>query len=330
MKIAVIGLGSMGKRRVRLIKELYPNFEVVGVDSRQDRQEEARNQSDIKTFSSLDDVGSCNCAFVCTQPLSHANIITACIEKGLNIFTELNLVDDGYDRNIALAKEKNVVLFMSSTFLYREETRYIREQINKSAKGLSEQSVRRWNYIYHIGQYLPDWHPWESYKDFFVGDKRTNGCRELLSVELPWLIATFGNIEKLNAVSDKMTTLDIDYNDNFMIQIKHSNGNKGVLVVDVVSPNAVRSFTAYTEGAYLSWGGRPDTLYEIRNGYRELGLVSLNEQAEHREGYASFVVENAYKNEIREFFDTVLNGKKPAYDFEQDKAVLALIREIGA
>ena len=47
MRVAVIGLGSMGKRRVRLIKELYPDFEVVGVDARWDRQKEARNQSSI-------------------------------------------------------------------------------------------------------------------------------------------------------------------------------------------------------------------------------------------------------------------------------------------
>ena len=326
MKVVVIGLGSMGKRRVRLIKELYPDYEVVGVDARQDRQAEARNQSGIQTFSSLDDVSGCDCAFVCTQPLSHANIITACLEKGWNVFTELNLVNDGYDRNIALAQKNNIVLFMSSTFLYREETRYIRKNVRASTAGTDN----RWNYIYHIGQYLPDWHPWESYKDFFVGDKRTNGCREILSVELPWLIETFGSIEKLNAVSDKMTGLDIDYDDNFMIQVKHSNGNKGVLVVYVVSPNAVRNFTAYTGGAYLSWGGNPKSIFEFDIESKELKNVILSEQAEHRDGYASFVVENAYKNEIREFFNAVLNGKKPEYSFEQDKAVLALIRAIGA
>ena len=35
-----------------------------------------------------------------------------------------------------------------------------------------------------LGQYLPDWHPWESYKSFFVSNKKTNGCRELFAIEL--------------------------------------------------------------------------------------------------------------------------------------------------
>ena len=39
-------------------------------------------------------------AFVCTSPLSHSAVISECIKKGLHIFTELNLVADGYLENI--------------------------------------------------------------------------------------------------------------------------------------------------------------------------------------------------------------------------------------
>ena len=32
MNVAVIGLGSMGKRRIRLIRELYPEANIVAID----------------------------------------------------------------------------------------------------------------------------------------------------------------------------------------------------------------------------------------------------------------------------------------------------------
>ena len=48
------------------------------------------------------------------------------------------------------------------------------------------------------------------------------------------------------------------------------------------------------------------------------------------EGYNSFVVENAYKNEIREFFHVVLNGTAPLYGFKQDQEILKLIDAMGA
>lgn len=45
-------------------------------------------------------------AFVCTAPLTHAGIIGELLDAGLPVFTELNLVDDGYDALIAKAAQK--------------------------------------------------------------------------------------------------------------------------------------------------------------------------------------------------------------------------------
>lgn len=321
MNVAVIGLGSMGKRRIRLMREMYPDFNIIGIDGRADRREEVFDQFGIHCKESLSDVNTClDCVFVCTSPLSHNAIIKEALSLGLHVFTELNLVSDGYEENIKLAKDRNVTLFLSSTFFYREEIRYIRKKVTGG----------NWTYIYHIGQYLPDWHPWENYKDFFLGDKRTNGCREIMAIELPWLLGTFGDVEEVHVMSDKMTDLNIDYNDTFMVQLKHKGSNKGVLVVDVVSPVAVRKLEVYKENEYISWNGTPESLSEFDAEKKELSTVVLSEKTEHVSGYRAFVVENAYKNEIKEFFDVVQSGKTAQYGFEQDKRILELIDMIGA
>ena len=229
-------------------------------------------------------------------------------------------MSDGYEENIALAKKKQCKLFLSSTFLYREEVQYISRKIMNES----------WNYIYHIGQYLPDWHPWENYKDFFIGDKRTNGCREIMAIELPWLTNVFGNISGYNVVANKMTALNIDYNDNYMIQFTHESGSKGILVVDVVSPVAVRKLEVYKENSYLSWNGTPDSLMEYNAENDSVECVQLHETQEHREGYRAFVVENAYRNEIREFMEVIRGERTPKYGFEQDLNVLKLIDALEA
>lgn len=322
MNIVVIGLGSMGKRRIRLMREMYPDYSIIGVDGRADRRAESGGLFGMETFESIASIDrDVDCAFICTAPFSHAAIISECLKKKWHVFTELNLTDIGYEENTRLARRQKCVLFLSSTFYYREEIKYIQSKVTADNK---------WNYIYHIGQYLPDWHPWESYKDFFLGDKRTNGCREILAIELPWLTGTFGRVIDIKALGDKITGLNIDYKDNFIIQLSHENGNKGCLIVDVVSPVAVRKLEIYTEGKYLSWNGTPDSLAEFDPAMKKLAPVSLSEHAEHMEGYSAFVVENAYRNEIKEFFDVVLNGKVPLYGFEQDKIILGLIDRIGA
>lgn len=317
MNILVIGLGSMGKRRIRLLREMFPDYKIYGVDGRQDRREEAHDLLNIECSESIEKAAldfNIDAAFVCTSPLSHASIIKECLQNKWNIFTELNLVSDGYKENMEFAKENGCVLFLSSTFFYREEIKYIRGYVS---------AEKKWNYIYHIGQYLPDWHPWENYNDFFIGNKRTNGCREIMTIELPWITEAFGKVVATNVISDKLTGLKIDYNDNYIIQLTHENGNKGAFIVDVVSPVAVRRFEAYSENAYIQWSGTPETLFEFKDN--EFKKVALSEQEEHMEGYRAFVVENAYKNEIKEFIDVVINKKKAVYGFEQDLKVLELI-----
>lgn len=322
MDVIVIGLGSMGKRRIRLLKKMYPKIRLVGVDEKEDKRIEVENLYNIQTFFSINEAkkaGRIQHAFVCTAPLAHSGIIHECLVNGWNVFTELNLVSDGYDENIQLAKKNKCILFLSSTFYYREEIKYINQSI-KGGKFL--------NYIYHVGQYLPDWHPWENYQGFFVSNPKTNGCREILAIELPWLIDTFGDVKEIHVLKDKMTKLDIAYNDNYFIELKHENENKGLLVVDVVCPTPVRNLEVYGENEYISWNGNPTGLYKYNNENRELENVLLYEDIDRLDGYSSFVVENAYRNEIEEFFAVIEEKKEIQYGFEKDFEVLKLIDQI--
>lgn len=324
MKAAVIGLGSMGRRRIRLIQQIDPNIEIIGVDTATDRQKQTKEQFGIEAVGSIDIINdSIDCAFICTSPLSHAHLIKQCLLNGWHTFTEINLVDDGYNDNIVLAKSKGLVLFLSSTPLYREEMKYI---INK----VTTQDNTPVNYIYHIGQYLPDWHPWESYKNFFIGDRRTNGCREIMAIEMPWISVAFGEIDSISVLSDNITKLDINYKDNYLILLKHKNGNKGTLVVDVVSRKAVRKLEIISEGLYINWEGSPNSLYEYDFESKSLKNIISYTNVDQQEGYSTFVIENAYKSEIVQFFDQINNDTAPLYGFEQDKAILKLIDKIEA
>lgn len=323
MKGLVIGLGSMGRRRVRLLKEIKPELELVGIDSNNERAEVVRKEHGIEVVNSLKmALSDCDaeCAIVSTAPLAHAEIIHQCLQIGLHVFTELNLVADKYWENMRLADEKRKVLFLSSTFLYRDEIQFMIGEVKQAACNV--------NYSYHVGQYLADWHPWETYKSFFVGDKRTNGCRELLAIEIPWLERAFGKIKCFHVVKNKNTSLQINYMDNYLLILEHENGNKGMLAVDVVSRKAVRNLEIFGENLYISWDGTPDGLrmYDIEN--KKEKKIQLYEKIDRLPDYSNFVIENAYRNELLCFFD-VINGRgKARYTFEEDLETLKLIDEI--
>ncbi|MDL2215769.1 Gfo/Idh/MocA family oxidoreductase [Ruminococcaceae bacterium OttesenSCG-928-N02] len=220
MSYLIVGLGSMGKRRARLIKNIQPDAQILGVDFAPARREEAAGLG-ITPFENIADAlaQGPTAAFVCTAPLSHAGIIRELLQGGVHVFTELNLVADGYEENIALAKEKGLHLMLSSTMLYRGEIQHMQKRVAAFEKPVS--------YIYHIGQYLPDWHPWEDYTNFFVGDARTGGCREIFGIEMPWLTETFGPVTAIHTEKDKVTDLLTTYPDRFFVTLTHEGGGEG-------------------------------------------------------------------------------------------------------
>lgn len=353
MKIIIIGLGSMGKRRMRLLHEIAEkeqlDITLLGTDGRADRRKEAEDQAAelgfaVRTYESLqaavEDNSDIDAAVISTSPLSHAAIIKECLSYGLNVFTELNLVTDGYEENMALAKDKGLTLFLSSTPIYRDEMKYITAKVHEASALKSattaatgddadrEKAGKPLNYTYHVGQYLPDWHPWESYKDFFIGNKRTNGCREIFAVELPWMVKAFGEIESVSATASRKTDLDIDFNDCYNVLIKHKLGHTGTFTVDVVSRPPVRDLKIIGEEFCITWDGSPQGLKEYTGKDEGLKSVDLYTHVEHRAGYNPTIVENMYVTELLDFL-AVLKGEKEAeYSFKEDMKILDLIDKI--
>lgn len=325
MKIIVIGLGSMGKRRIRILSE-KKDIQLFGIDSRESRCIEVEEKFGIKCFASIAKAVATEhleAAVISTSPLSHSAIIRECLIHDLHVFTEINLVSDGYAENIELAKEKDKVLFLSSTFLYRKETQTIIEKVNKATCPL--------NYIYHVGQYLPDWHPWESYNNYFIGNSRTNGCREIMAIDLPWLVTAFGQIKSVRAIKSKSTELNINYNDNYLITIEHEKGNKGVFAVDVMTRKPIRHIDVYGESFQMSWNGTADSLIEYSTDKKEERKILFDDASEHVDGYAAFITENPYREEINAFLAQIADPKvTPAWTFEKDYELMKVIDRIEA
>lgn len=320
-KILVIGLGSMGRRRIRLIENYFQGWELHGVDSNPERRKQSEMELGIKTWESIDSaIAEVNykCAFVCTSPASHYLLIEKCLYNNLNVFTEINLIDKGYKKNIELARERNLLLFLSSTMIYKDEMVYLKDNLEE----------KKYMYTYHVGQYLPDWHPWESYKDFFVGNKETNGCREILAIEMPWIVHIFGEIESVTYSKSRITELDIEFEDVYMLIINHKNGTIGSLIVDVVACEPVRDLRIIGENSYIEWNGEPGIFRVKKSSNEELKEVKIYDKVKHQEGYNNTITENEYINELEQFFSELNGTRECVYGFEDDIKILKIINEV--
>ena len=77
MKIIVIGLGSMGKRRIRLLSE-HKDIQLFGIDSQESRCAEVKEKFGLKCFASIAEAVAAehpDAAVISTSPLSHAALL---------------------------------------------------------------------------------------------------------------------------------------------------------------------------------------------------------------------------------------------------------------
>lgn len=319
-RILVIGYGSMGRRRIRLISKLLPKVEFICVDNNLVRQRQAA-ELEFKVCGTLEEGMAANpdIAFVCTSPGHHAEIILELIEAGIHVFTELSLTSNKYDEIERASREHDIIVFPSSTLIYKRQMEIFKEILQKQIKPIT--------YSYHVGQYLPDWHPWESYKDFFAGKKNTNGVKEILAIQMPWLINVFGCIDDIQVMSQRCTELNIDFPDSLVISIKHSNGNIGVFVADIVARKPVTRLEIIGEDIQIFWDGHNDDLFKLNMETKELELIRAYETEEHMDGYSDNIAEEPYLDEIREFL-AVLDGNPIKYSLKDDAYALEIIDRI--
>jgi len=322
MKIAVIGLGSMGKRRIRLLKQAFPEIKLIGIDRRLDRREEVEQLFRIECVTDLVKLSheKLEAVIISTSPLTHEHLIKQALEMGAHVFTEINLINDYYEEVMTLSEKQKLHLYLSSTFLHRREVQYLESKIEQD---------KHVSYRYHVGQYLPDWHPWESYKDYFVSNKSTNGCREIFAIELPWISSVFGEITSVKVSRSKISTLDIDFPDSYSLILEHKSGIIGTLDINIVSRIAKRELQIIGENTQIEWGGTPDSLSEWSRIDSKQRLVKLYDIFNNNSNYSANIIEDAYQEELIEFISLIRNDIQDVkYSFARDKKIIDWINFI--
>ena len=82
--------------------------EIVGVNRSAERRAAVEKEFGIRTFATLAEAVSAakpQAAFLCTAPASYGPTVMECIEAGLDVFMEINLIGDWYEVAAAMAKE---------------------------------------------------------------------------------------------------------------------------------------------------------------------------------------------------------------------------------
>lgn len=308
MRFLVIGLGSMGKRRVRNLQALG-HRDVAGFDPRVDRRNEATDKYGIAVypdFAAAVEAFRPDALIISTAPEHHMAYAWEGLERGLSCFIEASVVEA--ERILELyrrTEETPVLMAPSCTMRYFPGPKKVKELIQAGVIG------QPLNVNYQTGQYLPDWHPWERIEDFYVSARETGGCREIVPFELTWLNDVFGKPEPLACVKAKLTDMNVDIDDIYHCLLRYPGGMLANVTVDVISrPQATRELRVLgTEGEivfnadencvrYASTGSPEWQRFDLGGGTVEQGYINPEEP---------------YIAEMRDFVEAVSRRDKNLY-----------------
>ena len=305
MRYLVIGLGSMGKRRIRNLMALGFVDDVAGFDLRKDRRLEAEGYG-VKTYANFEEAvrqHNPDAFLISTPPEDHMHYAYFAANNNISCFIEASVIHSEEIRKLSLMIDsKKIVMAPSCTMRFFPGPEKIKELVNNNSIG------KVLNYNYQTGQYLPDWHPWEDIKDFYVSNKDTGGCREIVPFELAWLNDIFGRSEPLACVRRKLTEMPADIEDIYHCLLNHSNNIIGNITIEVISrPRATREMRVLGSSGEIIFSADSGQVRYINTEMNDWKVFNLDKGTVEN-GYIN--PEEPYIKEIRAFVDSVKAVKK--------------------
>ena len=177
-----------------------------------------------------------------------------------------------------------------------------------------------------MGQYLPDWHPWENVKNFYAGQKKTGGAREMVSFELTWLVGILGFPKRVRAFYGKTTDVGAAINDTYVIALDFGR-SFGSLIIDVVSRYATRSLIINMEKGQIvwRWDEREMRLYEAEKQKWHFYRYSRGQSLK---GYNRNITEEMYIEEMKTFIEAIKGNVRFPHSLKDYIKILKLLTNI--
>ena len=321
MKALVIGLGSMGKRRIRCLKALG-HEDILAYDPREDRRAEAERLYQVKTTAKLDSdiLGKTDIIIISTPPQHHNQYIKLAIENKKPAFVEASVILRELKELDAQARKQKVLIAPSCTLRFHPAVKDIKNIVAGGKYG------KLTNFTYHSGQYLPDWHPWEMVKDFYVGNKETGGCREIIPFELTWLVDVVGFPNRIASFYGKTMDVGADIDDTYLISMAFGSAF-GSMTVDVVSRYALRSLILNMEQGQILWRW-DETVVRLYDAANKRWINYNYPQGQAAGGYNQNISENMYIEELATFIKAANGETQWPNSLEEDIKVLELLEEM--
>ncbi len=304
MKILIIGLGSIGRRHLKVLQDLGG----VEVAALRTKKGTLRDETGIEEFDRLEAALEFRPdGVIVANPTSlHVESAKPFLNAGSKVLIE---------KPIAHSREKAMEL---AEFANRIRVAYCMRFLPVSEYFRNELDLEKvYKLSFKRSFYLPKWHPYADYRQEYTARKELGGgVIRTLSHEIDLACHWLGIPEKVTGVVDHLSHLELDVDDFALLSMKMKNGARANLEMDYFAPVNVNEGELFDDLGKYFWNGEallftpygsatPQTLLKFEDVYTEM-----------------------YYDQMKDFIRFIESGTSVNCTFEEALAVSQVIEEV--
>jgi len=324
MKILIAGLGSVGRRHLRNLIALgekdiillrshratLPDDELAGYPVETDLQEALNKHAPD--------------AIIIANPTAlHLDVAIPAAQAGCHILLEKPIANslDRVNQLQEAAQKSGSRILVGFQFRYHPTLRKSRELIQQGALG------QVLTVHVHWGEYLPQWHPWEDYRQSYAARSDLGGgVIVTLTHPLDYLRFIVGEVDSLWSFNGHLSPLDLDVEDTAEIGLTFANGALGGVHLNYVQRPPVHRMEIVGTNGTLRWDNADGVLHFYKLP-APFGSYSDNPPAPAIESFPppeGFDRNQLFVEQTRHFLEVVRGESEPVCTLEDGIQALRL------
>jgi len=324
MKFLIAGLGSIGRRHFRNLialgerdfillrtrKATLPDDELAGHPVENDIHTALKNHKP-------------DAVIVANPTALHLDIAIPAAKAGCAILIE-KPVSDSLDRLNILeqsAQKNGSKILVGFQFRYHPTLNKARELIQSNTIGKVLTVHAHW------GEYLPQWHPWEDYRQSYAARADLGGgVIRTLTHPLDYLRYLIGEVRSLWSFNGHVSPLELDVEDVAEIGLNFGNGTIGCVHLNYVQRPPRHTLEIVGTDGILSWDNTDGVLHLQTfpapfGSYSDDPPVPVVQTFSPPEGFER---NQLFVNQTRHFIETVKGESEPICNLEDGIMALRL------
>ena len=311
--IAVVGLGSIGRRHVRNLKRLRPELEITLVRSGKGPAwpEQQFAQRVVMTSAEAIRAGA-QAAIVSSPAPFHVSQSMEWLKAGKPMLIEKPLSDNtrGLSELKALVETHNIPVLVGYVLRYDQAAQYFYHLLQSKEIGDLLHVCIEW------GSYLPDWRPEQDYRKSASASMALGGGVLLeLSHEIDYANWFFSPFLEVQASVHYSKTLEINTEDGADLPLKNLEGLPVFLHLDFYRRVPTRQCRLQTTKGELVWDALAQKVCWTSAG----GQISEQHFSQSRD--------DLFLRQLEHFFDYIENNDSPKSSLQDGVEIVKVIEK---